>query len=33
MHNDYETKMGLIMKEKDEAAEKNFKSRNKLLEV
>ncbi len=33
MHNDYEAKINFIMKEKDDAAQKNFKSRNKLLEV
>ena len=31
MQTDYENKIGLITKERDEASEKNFKSRNKLL--
>ncbi len=33
MQTDYENKINHLLKDRDEASEKNFKSRNKLLEV
>lgn len=33
LEKDYEAKIELMTKEKDEASEKNFRSRNRLLEA
>lgn len=33
MQADYDTKIGLLIKDRDEMAENNFRARNRLLEV